>query len=53
MRLYVFMLGATMRFYVLFVAANLQLHFNSFPDAYLVPIELKLCIMEKIVLSPI
>ena len=31
----------------------LQLHFNSFPDAYLVPIELILCIMEKIVLSPI
>ena len=32
----------------------LQLHFlNSFPDAYLVPIELTLCIIEKIVLSPI
>ena len=26
---------------------------NSFPDAHLVPIELILCIMEKIVLSPI
>ena len=31
----------------------LQLHFNSFADAYLVPIELILCIMEKIALSPI
>ena len=31
----------------------LQLHFNSVLDAYLAPIELVLCIMEKIVLSPI
>ena len=31
----------------------LQLHFNSFPDAYLVPIELILGNMEQIVLSPI
>ena len=30
-----------------------QLHFNFFPDDYLVPIELILCIMEKMVLSPI
>ena len=30
----------------------LQLHFNCFPDASLVPIELILCIMEMIVLSP-
>ena len=30
----------------------LQLHFNSYPNAYLVPIELILCIMEKIVLPP-
>ena len=42
-----------LRFYVLFVAANLQLHFNSFPGAYLVSIELILCIMEMIILSPI
>ena len=31
----------------------LQLRFNSFPATCLVPIELILCIMEKIVLSPI
>ena len=31
----------------------LQLHFSEFNNAYLVPIELILCIMEKIVLSPI
>ena len=31
----------------------LQLHFNSFSDANLIPIELILRIMEKIVLSPI
>ena len=31
----------------------LQLNLNSFPDAYLVTIELILCIMKKIVLSHI
>ena len=38
---------------LMLILSLLQVHFNCFPDAHLVPIELILCIMEKIVLSPI